>query len=202
MTTDILTTLRLASSVQDFLAKSHDVLIDINLDVASSTLKEAQYAINTDAQVWSVINYLKIAEAGIEKNLENFWYKKITNILKLTLDIDRLAYVRALMAACYKYLGEEDLMENTLSKLENDTLVYYDRIKPYVDFDEMNFKDTIKYLISPRGWLNEFYRQAQFLGHLLNPKAWKDTVLYNTRSKRLSFNYEAYIEELKNKRRK
>lgn len=97
-----------------------NALADLGIDAARSALSKTQYAIDKRAPVQSAITHLEGVESVLGRTLERYglvlqglrWNRYYYLLYKRR-------YALALMALCYRYLGEEELCKRTCAAIEN-----------------------------------------------------------------------------------
>ena len=93
-----------------------EALAELNLDSAITALDKAGSARDKPAQVWSAVNHLEGAESALASKVTGGrgtaqWILRAHNWELLQI---KRAFVLALMAVCYRYLGEEELAQRTI----------------------------------------------------------------------------------------
>jgi tetratricopeptide (TPR) repeat protein len=114
---DVITALRAARSVQQFVEAGglEDAVASIDVKAAQEALRKVNMARDPRAQVWSAVNHLEGAEEAARRAAMN-WRLHYFNELSGEVADERHVYVLALLAICYKYLGEFQLCDDALDK--------------------------------------------------------------------------------------
>ena len=117
---DVVATVKAAGTVVRFIEGGPlaEGLAELNIAAAATDLDKARTARDKRAQVWSAVNHLESAEAALSSTVVGrpgqvqFALRMVNvNLLKRKLD-----YTRALMAVCYRYLGEEELARQAIER--------------------------------------------------------------------------------------
>jgi hypothetical protein len=90
-----------------------EALAELNLTAARTALLKTGDAVDKRAQVWSAVNHLEGAVAALDSKLEGSRGKAQFMIRPHNWGLlgMKRAYALALLAICYRYLGEEELAQ-------------------------------------------------------------------------------------------
>jgi len=95
-------------------------LAALELDAALYALRNVQLARDRHSQVWSVINHLETAEVGLVSAIaSNDMLTLAVRSYSIDVDESKLFLVRALIAACYLYVGERKLFAQTVHRMRS-----------------------------------------------------------------------------------
>lgn len=94
-----------------------DALAELNLAAARSALVNAERAVDKRGQVWSAINHLEGALAALNSKVQGGRGKAhfVARPHNWYLLSTKRQYVLALIAICYRYLGEENLAQHAVN---------------------------------------------------------------------------------------
>ena len=93
-----------------------EALAELNLTAARTALVKADTASDKRAQVWSAVNHLEGAVAALDSKLRGGRGKaQYVRPHNWALLGHKRAYALALMAICYRYLGEEHLAQEAVA---------------------------------------------------------------------------------------
>lgn len=95
-----------------------EALAELDVSAARTALIKAENAVDKRSQVWSAVNHLEGAVAAIESKNQGARGKahftvRASNWMRLQI---KRAYILALMAICYRYLGEEELAHQCVAR--------------------------------------------------------------------------------------
>jgi hypothetical protein len=120
MPIELLTALKMAGTAARFVEGGPlaEGLAALGLSAALTSMDKAATADDKRSQIWSAINHLESAQAALESKLLGPRGKTQAmlrggNFLVLKM---KRQYVLALMAICYRYLGEEDLAQQAIER--------------------------------------------------------------------------------------
>ncbi len=119
---DLITSLTLVKRLSDFVegGQLSAAMADAGIQAGVDALKTLPEVNDKRAQVWSAVNHLQYAEAALHAAITtNTGAKKLLRPLNLFALVDRREYLLCLLAACYRYLGEPILFEETLDQAES-----------------------------------------------------------------------------------
>jgi hypothetical protein len=151
---DLLAAVGSARAIANFVEGGElaNALADLGLAAARDALSKIPYANAKTKPVESAINHLEAAEAATRDTIQNrgtrlFW----SNEIALVEAIHKRRYILALMALCYRYLGEQELTRRTLSMIPGADEGYEARIMT-VDNAYSGHPRYLVMLASPRFW--------------------------------------------------
>jgi hypothetical protein len=121
MAVDLIVVMRAAQSLSSFLDGPMflDAVADVGMHASRASLARAASARDRRAQVWSAVNHLEEADAAIRLILQR-WRGSIRYTAPTRAEdlMQKRSYILCLLAACYKYLGEDKLTEQALDEAE------------------------------------------------------------------------------------
>jgi len=118
---ELLTAVQGARAIANFVEGGPlaNALADLGIAAARSAMSKALYAEDKRAQVWSAVNHLEQAEAALDSTLKKYGgVLMATRFTKAASLENKHRYVLALMAICYRYLGEKDLTDRTCRSIQ------------------------------------------------------------------------------------
>jgi hypothetical protein len=93
-----------------------EALAELDMSAAIAALNKAHQARDKHAQVWSAVNHLERAQTALESKLRRHGAAiAVLRIHHLDELIRKRGYILALMAICYRYLGEEQLAQQAIA---------------------------------------------------------------------------------------
>lgn len=106
-------------------------LAELNMSAAVAALQKTRQANDKRAQVWSAVNHLEGAQAAIESKLQRRGrLMVVARYHRWEFLVNKHRYILALMALCYRYLGEERLAQQAFTQAK-DYFTYVDKTPAY-----------------------------------------------------------------------
>ena len=125
MAVDLIAGLRAAQSLSKFLDGPVflDAIAEVGIQTAHTSLKRASLARDRPAQIWSVVNHLEQADVALRLRLTKFGGAIRITAPNLTMGLtNKRRYVLCLLAACYRYLHEDELAMQALNEAPEEWL--------------------------------------------------------------------------------
>lgn len=162
---ELLAKMRVAKSLTDFVEGGGfaSVFAEIGLQAAATALERATTAKDWNAQIWSAINHLEMAEAGLTNALKRYRMLLWVRPGRIGELDERRRYIRCILAVAYSYVGEYGLARGLLRNVQ--------------DFNIDEFKDN-----SEEGLFTALARNLVFAA---NPLTYVDWVRTNFSSGRI-----------------
>jgi hypothetical protein len=93
-----------------------ETLGDVEYEAAKEAFEKVKRAKDKRAQLWSVVTHLETAHKAFEKAWRSP-YRKYFKMVSFMETVEKDQITLALMAVCYRYLGEEKLVLDTCEKV-------------------------------------------------------------------------------------